>query len=120
LTVSRKENRGPFTQDGVNVLSTLMSNANLAYDNLFLMKRMEQDEVGLQLLEKIASALNSSLTECELIQSILFEILKNIHFNIALVLVVDKNCPDQIYILEPESTIPGVHISYWVPLSINR
>ena len=106
LTVSRRKVDLPFTQKEVDVLTPLLSNASFTYDNLRLLK---ENEVSMRLLKSMASiskSLNSSLRSSELLHSILREVRENVPYECAIILGIDKDAPDHLFVIDFLTSVP--------------
>jgi adenylate cyclase len=100
ITVSRRNDNTIFTQDDVEVLTPLLSNAAFTFENIRLFKENETDTELMKATIKILKAINSSLRESELMYSILNEIQSLIPYDLAVVLTKDENRPDELMIFE--------------------
>jgi len=100
LTISRRKSDIPFTQADVDVLTPLLGNAAFTYDNLRLLKENEESKQLLKSLESISKTLNSSLRGSELFQSIFREVRENIPYESAIILGIDKDAPDRLFVVD--------------------
>jgi len=100
LTISRGKSDVLFTQEDVNVLSPLLSNAAFTYDNLRLLKEYEKKSKQLQAMENISSAINSSLMSSELLHTILYEIKEIIPYDMAVILELTEDKPEHVFIID--------------------
>jgi adenylate cyclase len=100
LTVSRRKTDILFTQEDVDILSPLLSNAAFTYDNLRLLKESEVKSKQLQAMENISAAINSSLMSSELFHTILHEIREIIPYDLAVIMEMDEVNPKQIFIVD--------------------
>ena len=100
LTISRRKSEDLFTQEDVNVLSPLLSNAAFTYDNLRLLKEAEIKSKQLQAMEKISSVINSSLRSSELLHTILQEIRETIPYDMAVIVELDEDNSMHVIITE--------------------
>ncbi|MEN6319347.1 MAG: GAF domain-containing protein [Syntrophaceae bacterium] len=100
LTVSRRTSDILFTQEDVDVLSPLLSNAAFTYDNLRLLKETEKKSKQLQVMENITSAINSSLMGSELFQTILHEMKEIVPFEMAVIMEMDEDNPKHVFIVD--------------------
>ncbi|HUH67372.1 MAG TPA: GAF domain-containing protein [Syntrophales bacterium] len=105
LTISRRKSDDLFTQEDVNVLSPLLSNAAFTYDNLRLLKESEIKSKQLQAMEKISSVINSSLRSNELLHTILQDIREVIPYDMAVVVELDEDNSGHVIITEFLSTV---------------
>jgi len=87
LSLSRKEEHGAYTQDDIEALTPLISNAAFTYENLRLIKENQTNSTQLRSIEKIFKIINSSYRDSELIQAVLNEIHTVIPFDIAVLLL---------------------------------
>ena len=87
MTLSRKDDSKIYTQEDVEVLTPLLSNAAFTYENLQLLNENERGSLQLKSIEKIFKIINSSFRDSELIQAILSEIRGVVPFDIAVVML---------------------------------
>ena len=100
VTISRKNDAVVFTQEDVEVLTPLLSNAAFTYENIRLFKENELGNEIVKTTIKIFKTINSSLRESELMYSVLHEIQSLIPFDLAIVMVIDDNRPDDLMIYD--------------------
>ena len=100
LTISRRNGNKIYSQDDVEVLTPLLSNAAFTYENLRLLKDNENGELVLKTVEKIFKIINSSFRDSELLHAIFNEIHAVVPFNLAMVMTVVENGSDYITIFE--------------------
>ncbi len=100
LTISRKNDDKIYSQDDVEILTPLLSNAAFAYENLRLMMDSEKGKLVLKTVEKIFKIINSSFSDSELLHAVLNEIHAVVPFNLAMVMTVVENGSDYITIFE--------------------
>ncbi|MDY6791008.1 MAG: GAF domain-containing protein [Thermodesulfobacteriota bacterium] len=93
LTLSRKDDNKVYSQDVIEVLTPLLSNAAFTYENIRLLKDNKQGSLQLRSIEKIFKVINSSFRDSELVQAILNEIHTVVPFDIAVVMTKDENMP---------------------------
>jgi class 3 adenylate cyclase/putative methionine-R-sulfoxide reductase with GAF domain len=89
LTLSRKDDTKIYTQEDVEALTPLLSNAAFTYENLRLLKENERGALQLRSIEKIFKIINSSFRDSELLQAVLNEIRSVVPYDIAVVLTRD-------------------------------
>ncbi len=106
LTISRRRSDKIFTQEDVNLLTPLLSNAAFTYDNLQLLKEVEELRKTMMSIRKISMSINSSLKDGELLQTILQEIKEIIPCDIITLLWLDKNIPKQLAVVDFLAFIP--------------
>lgn len=106
LTISRKSVDIPFTQEDVEVLIPLLSNATFTYDNLRLLQENKRVKHRLRSMEEIVKAINSSLRDSELLSAILYEIQKYVAYDLAVILTWDENAPARVSILDFLALVP--------------
>ncbi|MBT8359291.1 MAG: GAF domain-containing protein, partial [Deltaproteobacteria bacterium] len=94
LTLSRKDDNKEYSQDDVEVLTPLLSNAAFTYENIRLLKENELGSIQLKSIERIFKIINSSFRDSELVQAILNEIHTVVPFDIAVVMTRDENMPE--------------------------
>ena len=100
LTISRKNEDKIYSQDDVEILTPLLSNAAFTYENIRLLKDNEKGESLLKVVEKIYNVINSSFRNSELLHAIINEIQVFVPFSIAMVITRVENISDQIKIID--------------------
>ena len=100
LTISRKNDDKIYSQDDVEILTPLLSNAAFAYENLRLVMDSEKEKLVLKTVEKIFKIINSSFRDSELLHAVLNEIHAVVPFNLAMVMTVVEDSSDYITIFE--------------------
>jgi class 3 adenylate cyclase/GAF domain-containing protein len=98
ITISRKRSEKIFSQEDINTLTPLLSNAAFTYDNLHLIDDVHSLQNIMQSLKRISSSVNSSLNGEELLQTIFQEIKNIIPCDIIALLRID-NYQDKILTL---------------------
>ncbi len=88
LTISSRHDR-VYTQEDVEVLTPLLSNAAFTYENLRLIKENERNTMHLKSIEKIFKILISSFRDTELLHAVLNELQSVVPFDLAFVLIKD-------------------------------
>ncbi len=106
LTLSRKDDHKEYSQDDIEVLTPLLSNAAFTYENIRLLKENEQGSLQLKSIEKIFKVINSSFRDSELVQAILNEIHTVVSFDIAVVMTQDENMPGYLTVSDLMATGP--------------
>lgn len=106
LTVSRRKSEKIFSQEDINVLTPLLSNAAFTYDNLQLLKEVEELRKTMMSIRRISMSINSSLKDGELLQTILQEMKENIPCDIITVLWLDINIPKQLSVVDFLAFLP--------------
>lgn len=100
LTISRNKEDKPFTNEDVEALTPLLSNAAFTYENLRLIKKNKLGNRYLKSIDKIFKTINSSIRDSELLQAVLDEIQEVVPFDFAIVITIDENRTDHITITE--------------------
>ncbi len=90
VTLSRKDDTKIYTQEDIEALTPLLSNAAFTYENLRLLKENEKSMLQLKSIEKIFKIINSSFRDSELLQAVLNEIRGVIHYDLAVILKRDE------------------------------
>jgi class 3 adenylate cyclase/putative methionine-R-sulfoxide reductase with GAF domain len=90
LTISSRNFDRIYSQEDVEVLTPLLSNAAFTYENLRLIKENERNRVHLRSIEKIFKILISSFRDTELLHAVLNELQSVVPFELAFVLVEDE------------------------------
>jgi len=100
ITLSRRNDDTVFSQDDVEVLTPLLSNASLTFENIRLFKESETNTAVMNATMKLLKTINSSLSESELINSILNDIQSLVPYDLAIILTKDDNRPDDLMIFD--------------------
>jgi len=99
LTISSRQDR-IYTQEDIEVLTPLLSNAAFTYENLRLIKENERNTMHIKSIEKIFKILNSSFRDTELLHAVLNELQSVVSFELAFVLIVDDAKPGHVKIFD--------------------
>jgi class 3 adenylate cyclase/GAF domain-containing protein len=106
LTLSRRESDTPFITEDADVLTPLLSNAAFTYDNLSLMKRDRKNRQQLAILTGTCKTLSSSLRNSELLHAVLNQFREEVPLDIAVILEIRRDMPDQVGVLDILSPVP--------------
>jgi len=117
LTISSRNFDRVYSQDDVEVLTPLLSNAAFTYENLRLLKENERNRVHLRSVEKIFKILISSFRDTELVHAVLTELQSVIPFELAFVLTADETKAGHLKIFDqlingPSNLSRGTSYSY--------
>jgi len=107
LTLSSTREDRIYTQEEVEILTPLLSNAAFTFENLQLVKSTEKAAASLKAIDKVFKILNSSFRDTELIHAVLNEIQTIVSFNLAVVLMKTENRRDHVQVREVISTGPA-------------
>jgi class 3 adenylate cyclase/GAF domain-containing protein len=94
LTISSRNNSRVYTQNDIEVLTPLLSNAAFTYENIQLLKQNEQGALYIKFIEKIFKLFNSSFREGELIHALLNEIHSVVPYDFGVVMTINERKPD--------------------------
>jgi adenylate cyclase len=100
LTISRKENEGPYRSEDVETLIPLVSNAAFTYENLRLVNEREREARYLNSIERALQMVNSSIHEDELLQAVLKEIQSVVPFDLGIIMTSDETRPEHLTIMD--------------------
>lgn len=106
LTLSRRESDVPFTTEDTDILTPLLSNAAFTYDNLSLMKRDHNNRQQLANVAGMCKILGSSLRDGELFHAVLNRYRDAVPFDVAVILEIRREMPDQVGVLDIFSPVP--------------
>jgi adenylate cyclase len=106
VTLSRRKAETPFTQEDVDVLVPLLSNAAFTFDNLRLMKENEDRSAQLKAMENLSAVINSSFRSSELLHAILNEIRSVIAYDLAVIMTLSEENPQSLHIVDFQASIP--------------
>jgi class 3 adenylate cyclase/GAF domain-containing protein len=100
LTISSRNPQRMYSQEEIETLTPLLSNAAFTFENLRLLR--ENDRAGryVRSIDKIGKLLNSSFRDSELLNSVLHELHGAVGFESAAVLVKDENYPSRVHVKE--------------------
>ncbi|MCX5855028.1 MAG: GAF domain-containing protein [Deltaproteobacteria bacterium] len=116
LTVSRRKLEKPFTQEDVDVLIPLLSNAAFTYDNLRLLRENEYQSMQIKTMENLSSIINSSFRGSELLHAIFHEMRAVIPYELAIVMILDEDTRQYLHIVDFLTFIPtGLNKSHTYP-----
>ena len=90
LTISSRNMDRIYSQEDVEVLTPLLSNAAFTYENLQLLKENERSRKHMRSIEKIFKILISSFRDTELLHAVLNELQSVVPFELAFVLMEDE------------------------------
>lgn len=100
LTISRNKEDKPFSNEDVEALTPLLSNAAFTYENLRLIKENELKTRYMKSIDKIFKTINSSVRDSELLHAVLGEIQEVVPFDFAMLMTIDENRTDHITLTE--------------------
>lgn len=106
LTLSRRMEETPYTQEEADILTPLLSNAAFTFDNQNLIKALREKRGHLAGFARIAKGINSSLRGSELINEILVQLREQIPFELGVFFGVPENKPDHLTVLGTLSSLP--------------
>jgi len=107
LTLSRRKTEAPFTQEDVDILVPLLSNAAFTFDNLRLLKESEDRSIQLRAMENLSSILNSSFRSSELLHAILNEIREVLAYDLAIILIANEENRQGLFVADFHALIPS-------------
>jgi adenylate cyclase len=106
LTLSKRKTEKPFTQEDVDVLIPLLSNAAFTYDNLRLLRENEDQSIQLKAMENLSSIINSSFRSSELLHAIFHEMRTVIPYELAIIMAMDEDTRQYLHIVDLLTFIP--------------
>ncbi len=106
LAVTHKAEDEVFTQEDIDALTPLLSNAALSYNNLSLLKKSERLSKLRKSFDKVARTKNSSLRGDELLHAILREINEIVPFKVALTLLLSNTKEDELLVFDALTFVP--------------
>jgi adenylate cyclase len=107
LTLSSTKSDRIYSQDEVEILTPLLSNAAFAFENLLLVKTTQRTEAYVRAIEKVFTILNSSFRSTELLHAVLNEIRAVVPFDLAVVLRRTPNHRSHATVQDIMSTGPA-------------
>lgn len=118
LTISREHDHKVFTETDVESLTPLLSNAAFTYENLRLINEHELEQKHRIALKRIFKALNSSLRDSELLQTILNEVQGAVPFEVAVLMVRNDKDEGSLRVLDyAANEAVRISVGDQVPLS---
>lgn len=117
VSVSRRNNDAVFTQQDVEVLTPLLSNAAFTYENIRLVKDNEMGREIVRAATGMLKTINSSLRDNELMYAVLHEIQTVMSCSLVIVLIRDDIRTDELTIFDlvskgPTNLTRGTNINY--------
>jgi class 3 adenylate cyclase/GAF domain-containing protein len=106
LTISSRNNTRVYTNNDIEVLTPLLSNAAFTYENLRLLKENEQVGVYQRFIEKIFKLFNSSFRDSELTHAILTEIHSVVVYEFAIIMTIHEGRPGYLEVSDFVSSGP--------------
>lgn len=98
MTITSRDPSRIYTQDEIEILTPLLSNAAFTFENLRLLRENEKSALHLASVEKIFKILNSSFRDSELLHAVLNEIQTVVPFDLAMVMTTDDHKPGQLFV----------------------
>jgi class 3 adenylate cyclase/GAF domain-containing protein len=106
LTLSRRESNVPLTAEDTDVLTPLLSNAAFTYDNLNLIRQEKLNRHRIASVTSVCKTLGSSLRDGELLHALLTQFREDLPFDMAVILGLRAEMPDQAVVLDFLSPTP--------------
>jgi len=100
LTVSSRDPQRAYSQEDIETLTPLLSNAAFTFENLRLLRENERTGRYVRSIDTIGKLLNSSFRDNELLASVLHELHRVVEFESAAVLVKDGPHPSRVNLKE--------------------
>ncbi len=115
LTISRRDSDRTYTNEQIEILEPLLSNAAFTYENLLLMRANRRFRMELRTFVSILEIINSSFRGSELLQACLSEMRNLVPFEVATLLRRDISRMDEIVVteilaVEPTLVSRGSHL----------
>lgn len=106
LSISRRFSEKPFSQEDVDVLIPLVSNAAFTYDNLRLIADNEEKNQFLKTMGAVSQTVNSSLRGSELLHAMLQDIRSNIRYDVAVLLDLTPGVTNRLSVVDFLAFVP--------------
>jgi class 3 adenylate cyclase/GAF domain-containing protein len=100
LTISSRDPQRIYSQEEIETLTPLLSNAAFTFENLRLLRENDRTGRYVRSIDKIGKLLNSSFRDSELLNNVLHELHGAVGFESAAVLVQDENHPSRVQVKE--------------------
>jgi adenylate cyclase len=105
LTISSRDPRRTYSQDEIELLTPLVSNAAFTFENLRLLRENERAAASQRAIDRIVSLLNSSFRDGDAMHTVLHELHGVVPFEAAGILLKD------------ETQAKTVQVSEWISFS---
>jgi len=106
LTLSRRTENTPFTAEDVELLTPLIGNTAITFENLNLRNEHRINRKHMDSYTDILKTIGSSLRNGELFKTILSQLQKDIPFDIAAIFSIPPGTFEQSTVLNSVSTLP--------------
>jgi len=100
LTVSSRDPHRTYSQDEIELLTPLVSNAAFTFENLRLLRENERTAACLRAIDRIVSLLNSSFRDGDVMHTVLHELHGVVPFEAAGILVKDETQAKTVQVKE--------------------
>jgi class 3 adenylate cyclase/putative methionine-R-sulfoxide reductase with GAF domain len=90
LTISSRDPRRTYSQEEIELLTPLLTNAAFTIENLRLLRENDRAAIGLRAVDRIVTLLNSSFRDSDLLHTVLRELQSAVPFDAAGILVNDE------------------------------
>jgi len=100
LTVSSRDPHRTYSQDEIELLTPLVSNAAFTFENLRLLRENERAAACLRAIDRIVSLLNSSFRDGDVMHTVLHELHGVVPFEAAGILVKDETQAKTVQVKE--------------------
>ncbi len=100
IAVSRRNDDTVFSQDDIEVLTPLLSNAAFTLENIRLFKENETSTEVMKGTIQLLKTINSSLMDSELIHALLNDIQSLVPYDLAMILTKDDNRRDELMVFD--------------------
>ncbi len=107
LTMSRRTNEKPFTQEDVDILTPLLSNASFTYDNLALMKSDAEKKQLVKVMDMGFKMIEAKAMDLDMIHAFFYQLRSAVPFDLAIIMVARKDHPSALYVFDYLASMPA-------------
>jgi class 3 adenylate cyclase/putative methionine-R-sulfoxide reductase with GAF domain len=100
LTISSRDPQRKYSQEEIELLTPLLSNAAFTFENLRLLRENDRAATCLRTVDRIVKLLNSSFRDSDLIHTVLHEFHGAVPFEAAGILVKDESKTKTVQVKE--------------------
>jgi class 3 adenylate cyclase/GAF domain-containing protein len=100
LTMSRRSEDKPFTQEDADILTPLLSNAAFTYDNLALMKTDVENNQLVKVMDMGFKMIEAKTMDLDMIHAFLYQLRSAVPFDLVIIMMARKDHPSALYVFD--------------------
>ncbi|MFA5179967.1 MAG: GAF domain-containing protein [Syntrophales bacterium] len=100
LTISRRSEDKLFTQEDVDILTPLLSNAAFTYDNLALMKSDAEKRQLMKVMDMGFKMIEAKTMDLDMIHAFFYQLRSAVPFDLVIIMMARKDHPSTLYIFD--------------------